>query len=73
MPTCENCCVRPGKRVLQYAHGPCGRYGEVPRFVFRHYLCPFCLGAHKAAREKGRASAAEVHHVQNGPRNFARN
>ena len=54
MPTCENCHVRPGKLVLQYAHGPCGRYGEVPRFVMRHYLCPYCLGAHnRSAKKKG--------------------
>lgn len=52
MPTCENCCVRPGKLVLQYAHGPCGRYGEIPRFVFRHYLCPYCMGAHNRRAKK---------------------
>ena len=53
MPTCDNCHIRPGKLVMQVAHGPCGRYGEVPRFVFRYYLCPYCLGVHNRAAEKG--------------------
>lgn len=52
MTICENCHVRPGKLVDQYAHGPCGRYGEVPRFVFRYYMCPYCLGAHNRRAKK---------------------
>lgn len=54
MPTCENCHVRPGRLVMQCAHGPCGRYGEVPRFVFRYYMCPYCLGAHNRRAKKER-------------------
>ena len=37
MPTCENCCVSPGKLVLQYAHGPFmnGTFERHPKLIGR--------------------------------------
>ena len=43
---CDSCYKRDGKLVQQFAHGPCGLNGDVPRFVFRYYMCPFCKGSH---------------------------
>ena len=50
--SCEGCYKRSGKLTHQFAHGPCGRYGEVPRFVFRSYHCRWCLAS--ANRRKKR-------------------
>ena len=43
--SCQGCYKRSGKLTHQFAHGPCGRYGEVPRFVFRSYHCQWCLAS----------------------------
>jgi hypothetical protein len=45
LPACDNCFKRPGKLTHQFAHGPCGHHGEVPRFVFRAHHCQWCLAA----------------------------
>lgn len=42
---CDGCYKRPGKLTHQFAHGPCGLHGEIPRFVFRAYHCRWCLSA----------------------------
>lgn len=43
---CDVCHRRKGKLVKQFAYGPCGLNGEVPRFVFRHYMCGWCKGGY---------------------------
>jgi hypothetical protein len=47
---CDTCFKRPGRLVLQFPHGPCGRFREVPRFVFRFYQCPWCLAVNNRGK-----------------------
>ncbi len=53
--SCEGCHNRPGKLTHQFAHGPCGINGEVPRFVFRSYHCQWCLASeNRQNKRKGK-------------------
>ena len=49
---CDNCHKREGRITQQFAHGPCGLHGEVPRFVFRSWHCPWCLAAENRKNKK---------------------
>jgi len=59
---CDGCHKRAGKLTHQYAHGPCGMHGEVPRFVFRGYHCRWCLAAEN--RQNKRAAKPLWRHLE---------
>jgi len=52
-PTCDNCFRSKAKLVTQINWGPCG-WGKArqEKFVFRYYLCQWCMGVENRRRKK---------------------